>query len=184
MNVKNQIISIFGAAVLAVTAVSGVAAQNETADVNVRVSAPANASISATITGGRFSDVAYRTGNSEQNATGSIVITATDTRGVGSGWTVSLSGNGPFTTGDSSFALDKFGLPAGSVQGKDKANGKGITAQALGSVSTTPQTVMVAQRKSGMGVFDDTINGTIKVPDGTLVGDYKTTLTVAITASN
>lgn len=71
---------------------------------------------------------------------------------------------------------------ADSVRGEDDANAIGITPLAIGNVSSDAQSVMVVGRSRGLGVFDDTINGTIKVPDGTLAGDYKTTLTVAIVA--
>lgn len=71
-------------------AVAGVSA-DATADVNVKVSQPDNRVVSASITGGRFQDVKYRAGTSKQNSTAVIVVTATDTRGVGSARTLSLS---------------------------------------------------------------------------------------------
>lgn len=79
--------------------------------------------------------------------------------------------------------LTNFSLQAGSVLGKDNANAIGIPPLAIGNVSSGAQSVMVAARSRSSGVFEDTINGTIKVPDGTLAGDYKTNLTVAIVAA-
>jgi len=98
-----------------------------------------------------------------------IVVTATDTRGVGSGWTLSLAADGDFRDAHDSFPLTNFSLQAGSVQGKD--NAIGITPFAIGNVSCGAQSVMVLARSRGLGVFDDTINGTIKVPDGTFAAD-------------
>ncbi|CAN5642605.1 hypothetical protein BH09CHL1_BH09CHL1_00860 [soil metagenome] len=182
MNFKSKFVGIVGAAFMTVGMIGGAYAET-TADVNVKVGAPSNATLAASITGGRFADVTYRAGNSFQNSNGNIVVTATDTRGVGSGWTVTLSSNGDFKDGNKGFAVSNFSLQSGSVQGRDNANANGITPAAVGAVGGS-QSVMVASSGSGMGVFDDTVQGTIKVPDGTLVGDYKTTLTVAITAGN
>lgn len=183
MELKTKIVGIVGAALMTVGAFGGAYADSTTADVNVKVGAPSNAVLAASITGGRFSDVSYRAGNSFQNASGQIVVTATDTRGTGTGWTVSLSSNGDFTSADNSFSVSNLSLQSGSVQGRDNASVNGITPQAITSAGSS-QAVMVAAKKSGLGVFDDTIQGTIKVPDGTLVGDYKTTLTVSIVAGN
>lgn len=183
MQFKTKFVGIVGAALMTVGAFGGAYADSTTADVNVKVGSPSNATLAASITGGRFADVTYRAGNSSQNSNGTIVVTATDTRGTGSGWTVSLSAGGDFASGDKSFAVNNFSLQSGSVQGRDNANANGITPAAVTSVGGS-QAVMVAAKNSGLGVFDDTIQGTIKVPDGTLVGDYKTTLTVSIVAGN
>lgn len=183
MNFKSKMVGVFGAAIMTFGMLASASAAGTTADVNVKVSQPDGAVIAASITGGRFSEVKYRAGNDGQNATGTIVVTATDTRGAGTGWTVSLAGGGDFKDGDKSFALGAFSLQPGSIVGQGSANANGITPSAVGSVSTTQQTLMVAAKNKGLGVFDSTINGTIKVPDNTLVGDYKTTLTVSIVAS-
>lgn len=183
MQFKTKFVGIVGAALMTVGAFGGAYAESTTADVNVKVGSPANATLAASITGGRFADVTYRAGNSFQNSNGTIVVTATDTRGVGSGWTVSLSSGSDFTSGSQSFSVNNLSLQSGSVQGRDNANANGITPAAITAVGNS-QAVMVASKNNGLGVFDDTIQGTVKVPDGTLVGDYKTTLTVSIVAGN
>jgi hypothetical protein len=182
VNLKSTVTAFAAAALVTLSATTGAFA-GDSADVSVRVSTPSNATISASIESGSFQEVQYRTGNASQNSNGTLTVYATDTRGTGSGWTVSLKGSGPFTSAEgNSFALDKFGLQAGSVQGVSGENVNGITPQAIGGVSTNAQTIMVAQQKTGLGQFKDTINATVQVPDGTLVGQYKTTLTVAIVA--
>jgi hypothetical protein len=183
MNVKSTILGIFGAAVITMSMIGGASAGNTTtADVSVKVGQPDNGVLSASITGGAFDAVKYRAGNGSQDSRGKVVITATDTRGLGTGWTVTLQANGDFSDGAKSFSVNNFSLQPGSLQGADNANANGITAQAIGGITTSGQNVLVAQQGKGLGVFTNTIDGTIKVPDGTLVGDYKTTLTVAITA--
>jgi len=183
MNLKSTVLGIFGAAVMTMSMIGGAGAATTQAEVSVKVGAPDNAVLAASITGGAFREVKYRAGNSSQNSDGTITITATDTRGLGTGWNVKLRANGDFVAeGNKSFSINTFSLQSGSVQGLNSANANGITAQAIGGVGTSSQTVLVAQQGSGMGEFTNTVNGTIKVPDGTLVGDYKTTLTVEITA--
>ncbi|MGC4106839.1 MAG: WxL domain-containing protein [Thermomicrobiales bacterium] len=183
MNLKTAFVSVAAAALVTLSATSGAFAASDSAEVSVRVSTPGNATLSAAIDSGSFQEVQYRAGNSFQNSNGSLTVYATDTRGVGSGWTVSLKGSGPFTSAENNtFALDKFSLQSGSVQGISGENVNGIAPQAIGGVSTSAQTIMVAQPKSGTGQFRDLINAVVQVPDGTLVGQYKTTLTVAIVA--
>lgn len=183
MNIKSKVFGIVGAALISLSLIGGAAA-NTTADVNVEVTS-SGGTLSASITGANFSAVPYRAGNGSQNSTGKVTVVATDTRGVGSGWTVTIQSNGDFKTnaGDRSFAVNNFSLQSGSTQGKDNANVNNIQCQAV-AISTSPQTIMTAQRGYGLGTFENTINATIAVPDNTLVGTYKTTLTVSITASN
>jgi hypothetical protein len=182
MNLKSKVLGIFGAAMITMSMIGGASAATATADVSVRVGQPDNGILSASITGGAFQEVKYRAGSGFQNSAGKVIITATDTRGLGSGWTVTLRANGDFTDGSKSFSVNNFSLQPGSLQGADNANANGISAQAIGGLTTSSQNVLVAQQGKGLGVFTNTIDGTIKVPDGTLVGDYKTTLTVEITA--
>jgi hypothetical protein len=185
MNLKSKVFGIVGAALISLSMVGAVGAQ--TADVTVKVGAPDNAVLSASITAGTFQEVKYRPGSSFQNSDGQVTVTATDTRGVGSGWTVTIAAKGDFQdTTDSSrtFSVSNFSLQSGSMQGLSSASVNGITPAAVSAVSTSNQAIMTTKKGSGMGSFTDTINATIKVPDGTLVGSYKTTLTVTITASN
>lgn len=183
MSLKTTVTAFAAAALVTLSAATGAFAAGDSADVSVRVSTPANATLAASIESGSFQDVQYRTGTSFQNSNGTIAVYATDTRGVGSGWTVSLKGSGAFTSAENNtFSLDKFSLQSGSVQGVNGENVNGIAPQAIGGVSTNAQTVMVAQQKAGLGQFRDTINAVVQVPDGTLVGQYKTTLTVSIVA--
>lgn len=187
MKIKSTLLGIVGAALITTTMLSGASAANS-ADVSVRVSAPDNGVLSASITGARFQEVKYRAGDSFQNSVGDFVVTATDTRGVGSGWVVTIAGKGDFTDQNGSgnaIKLSALSLQAGTVQGADaysKVNG--IATGAVAAMSQSEQAIMKAEKGAGVGTFTNGIKGTIAVPDGTLVGTYQTTLTVTIAASN
>jgi hypothetical protein len=186
MNITSKVLGFVGASVIALSMITSASA-GTTADVSVKVSAPDNATIAASITSGTISEVKYRAGSSFQNSTGAITVTATDTRGIGSGWTVTLAANGDFkdsTDSTRSCSVSNFPLQADTTQGKDSASVNGLSGSAVSTVSTSNQTILSATKGNGLGVFDSTMNATIRIPDNTLVGTYKTTLTVSITASN
>ena len=183
MSLKTTVTAFAAAALVTLSAATGAFAAGDSADVTVKVSSPSNAALSASIESGSFQEVQYRAGNSFQNSNGSLTVYANDPRGTGSGWTVSLKGSGAFTSAENNtFPLEKFSLQTGSVQGVSGETINGISSREVNSLSTNPQAIMVAQQKAGLGQFKDTISAVVQVPDGTLVGQYKTTLTVSIVA--
>ena len=186
------------AAILLVASIATVAAgASETAEITVKVVAPKHAALSVAIGGASFSEVAYRApsgagdgggdGRGAQDSVGTLTLYAEDTRGVGTGWTVSVAASGPFVSVSDGvtdvIGLDHLSLEAGQVAGLNGEPIVGISSSSAGSMSApSPQAVLVAQPRTGMGQFHGSIGARISVPDGTLAGAYRTTLTVTIVA--
>lgn len=161
--------------------VRGETSTSTTATLNV---GPAlNSVFAVAVTGATFSAVTYRPGNSYQNATGSIVITVTDTRSGAPGWTVTMAASGDLRSGASSIPIGNLSFRQGTIQGRDGASTGGVSRSGL-TMSTQPQRVLSAQNRAGTGTFDYTMPGTIRVPDGVVAGTYSTTLTVTLTSGS
>ncbi|MGC4190275.1 MAG: WxL domain-containing protein [Thermomicrobiales bacterium] len=167
------------------SAVSGAYAA-DSADVTVKVSAPQGAVLSASITAGGFSDVECSV-TQDKVSSGTLSVVANDPRGEGSGWNVTFKTGDKFTDtsdGSRSFSANAFKITNQSLTPGQNSSADGVSTQTpgAGSTATSPQKIMLAQQKSGMGSYTDTINADVTVPKGTLVGQYKTTVTVSITA--
>lgn len=173
-------------AVLLLVAVGPVAALGDTSTsttASVSVGPAANSAFAVSITSATFSTVTYRPGSGSQTATGSIVVTVTDTRSGSPGWTVTLAASGDLRSGSSAIPVGNLAFLQGTVQGQDGASTNGLSRSGL-TMSTQPQRILSAPARAGTGTFDYSMPGTIRVPDGTLAGTYTTTLTVTLTSSS
>jgi len=187
MTLKSKVVGVFAAALVTISAVSGAAAADSaSADVTVKVSAPSGAVLSASITAGQFSDVEYSI-TDDKTSTGTLTVLASDPRGVGTGWNVTLKTGDKFTDasdGSKSFSGNAFKITSQSITPAQGASAQGVNVQTPGAGSTanSAQKIIVAQQRSGMGSYTDAIGAEVTVPKGTLAGNYKTTVTVSITA--
>jgi len=177
MSFKSKFVGVFGAAILTVSAVAGVAAQSASAPVSVQVNGSGQPLSVALENTQSFQAVSYNA-DAAQSTTGKFKITVSDPRGTGEGWNVKISANDDFRAdGDKSFPLsNNLTMTDGSLEG----NAKGVTKSAV-TMTAAQQTILSAQTRSGMGnVAYKDINTTVNVPAGTLSGTYKTTLNVQI----
>jgi spore coat protein U-like protein len=152
-----------------------------TATLNVGPSV--DSAFAVSVTGANFSAVTYRPGSGYQNATGSIVITVTDTRSGAPGWTVTMAASGDLRSGASSIPIGNLSFRQGTIQGRDGASTNGVSRSGI-TMSTQPQRILSVQSRAGTGTFDYTMPGTIRVPDGAVAGTYTTTLTVTLTSGS
>lgn len=151
------------------------------------VQAAPNAEVTITSTGSRvvsieaidFGDKTYSF--STQTATASAIVKVEDNTGSGSGWNVTLQGVDFERDASTKIAIGNLSLAAGTPASTAGQATTGITAPAI-TVGTGPAKIASAPALSGMGHYTITYPGTLTVPGGTLVGDYKSTLTVSITA--
>jgi hypothetical protein len=187
MNFRSKLVAVAGSAlILASSLTFGVAsaADNDTATASVKVTTNASNVLSVVIENGSFGSVVYDF--ADQDTKGTLDVTVTDLRGTAPGWNVNLSAS-DFATGDASpktFGIGNLSLAPGAASATTKfSTTNGITPSGAIQVSSAPQPILTASAGSGDGEFTSTLAGTLKVPGGTLVGDYAAEVTVSIDAA-
>lgn len=165
-------------------------AQSDEGEARVQVVPIANDGgiLSVAITNVDFGEHEYRL--ADHVANGHLTIYASDMRGTASGWTVTLAGEDlrssenpahPIPIGNvhsPEGTVDHIGYPSGHPTDSLP------TPHAAWPVSNAPATVLRASAGSGAGFYENHRPGTIlTIPGGTLIGDYKSTLTVTISGS-
>jgi hypothetical protein len=134
-----------------------------------------------------FNDVTYDL-TTIQNSSGVLKVTATDDRGTALGWSVSI-GATDFIKSDQSVGVDiGIGNLVLTPQTPTRVVGVGTTPTATtvqNPVVETPNTAQLwhAAKDEGDGQFELPLNGTLKVPAGTLVDTYTSTVTVSISVA-
>jgi hypothetical protein len=116
---------------------------------------------------------------------GDLSVEVTDTRGTAEGWNVLLSAT-EFKRLDElyTFGIDNLSLIADLVTdqeyGGEVADASCIDATSASPVDGTGQPILSAGVDCGMGQSVLEMNGTLKIPGGTLAGTYQSIVTVAI----
>lgn len=163
---------------------------------------PANAgTVTAQITAGGlsasvsdliFPSVAYR--NEAQAVTGTMVVSADDSRGTGAGWSVSVQGSvfvyagaaGGTDIPASAFALTSAEEPtwvAGQAVSLIAANGPQIPPEIVYGSLESPIKTIRATAAYGAGTYLQELGVTLTIPGQSHVGTYTGTLTTTISAT-
>jgi hypothetical protein len=178
MNILKRIGAVISAIALFATVISG--SQAATSDnAVVTITTQPGAGLTASITGTSFGSIAYSFTDSAP-LSGTLTVTALDTRGTAAGWNIVLSATN-FTGSTGSIPVNRFSLSAGTVT-TIAGPSSGQTTSALTPVSTTAAKVWSAAIGSGDGSYSLNVPASLVVPGGTLVGTYTSVVTVAITS--
>lgn len=175
MNFKSKLVSVFGAGIIALSMVGGVAANNQ-AQVNVQVNRDGSGTLTYSLQARDFNGVNT---SYDQNVTsqGTLELTVKDGRFTQEGWTITMSGT-TFTSGTSAtIPISNFSVTPESVVA-DKGQSNPMPAAKSLTMSTNPQTALEAPRGSGSGEYKATYRGSVSVPANTPAGTYTTTITV------
>ena len=158
------------------------AAESGTGNASVQITAGSSSVMSVEVTSANFGTSEYS--YAETSKTAKVTITATDNRGTGLGWHVNLSGTDFAGNNGKSFDVGNLALAAdalnGVASGGYNPSVDGITKNGAAPVKSSPTSILSAQASKGIGQFKYDMNGTLKIPAGTLVGTYTSVLTVAI----
>lgn len=194
MRTRIRMLAIVGALAL-------IATQGATALAQPVPSATGNATVSITsdtttnflavsITNASFLAVPFSFVN--QPTTGSLTVTATDTRGSSAGWAVTLNAT-DFRRSDNpaiAFDISNLNLNAGTLialfYGGSMGSTVGIIASSAAPVQETglgTTTIINSPPPAGSGQYELPMNGALNVPGGTLIGTYTSVVTVAIAAA-
>ncbi len=178
MNIRKRLATGLAAFALFATAISGSqAATSDTA--TVAITTQPGAGLTASITGTSFGSIPYSFTDSAP-LSGSLTITALDTRGTAAGWNIVLSATN-FTGSTGSIPVNRFSLAAGTVS-TIAGPSTGQTTSALNPVSTAAAKVWSAAVGFGDGSYSLNTPASLVVPGGTLVGTYTSVVTVSITS--
>lgn len=189
MNIKTRVLSVAGAAIIALGTISGVAADEPTTstavgtDVNVKVSAPEDGALTWGITATTPFTAVTGSLETDQTSEGGLQLTVQDTRFTRVGWELSISGT-DFTgveTGES-LAASNFSVAPGALT--VLAGDTGVTP-ASGSIQlgSEGQSVIMAPEGSGSGIYSLPLTGTMTIPANTTADTYVSTITVDQTSA-
>jgi hypothetical protein len=166
------------------------------------VSVPASAgTVTAQVTAGgltasvsdlSFPSVVYR--NEAHDVTGTMVVTADDSRGTGAGWSVTVQGSAFVFAGAaggtdipaSAFALTSAEQPtwvAGQAVSLTAANGPQIPPTIVYGSLASPIKTIRATAAYGAGTYNQDLAVTLTIPGQSYVGTYTGTLTTTISAT-
>jgi hypothetical protein len=167
--------------------VAGLASANAatTANASVEITVPAGSGLTASIQNATLDPVPYSFSN--QTASGTLTLGATDNRGTAAGWHVSLKASAPTFVGS---AGNPFNIPVGGlaiVSGgtvsriSGNLDVSGQSRPGIGSVSdSTAAPLWSAAVGSGDGDYKLASTANLLVPGGTRVDTYTVTLQVSI----
>lgn len=188
MNIKTRVLSIAGAAIIALGTITGVAAGKPATDatetdVTVQVSAPTDGALSWGIAGtAPFSAV---TGSLDNAGTseGGLTLTVEDTRFTRVGWSLSISAT-DFTGSDTAatIGVGNFSVTPselGVLAGDTNVNPTSGSLQLSGS----GQVLITAPEGSGSGSYTLPLAGTVTIPANTVADTYVSTITVDETSA-
>jgi hypothetical protein len=132
--------------------------------------------------------------NAAHDVSGTMVVTADDSRGTGAGWSVSVQGSAFAYTGAAggtsipaaNFALTSAAQPtwiAGQVVSLTAANGPQVPPEIVYGSLATPIKTIRATAAYGAGTYSQSLGVTLTIPAQSHVGTYTGTLTTTISAT-
>lgn len=194
MNTRSKFVAVVGSGlILASSVMTGFAAGNDTGDATVSITSNTTDNvISVLISDGVFGSHAYSLG--DQDVSTAMTVTVDDMRGTEAGWTVKLKATDfnpdPLTSSANAAAFDieNLTLTPGAPAVVDPvaqpaANTDGQDVNTLDPVLETDQALWTATNGNGAGEFDLVLDGDLTIPGGTLVGNYKSIVTVTLDAA-
>jgi hypothetical protein len=181
-----RLVSGLGAAALLIGVVAGPASAGTVTQV---VTA---GGLTASVADLSLPSVVYR--NEARAVTGTMVVTADDSRGTGAGWSVSVQASDFAYTGAaggsaipaSAFALTSAQEPtwiAGQAVSLTAANGPQIPPEIVYGSLETPIKTIRATAAYGAGTYSQDLGVTLTIPGQSHVGTYTGTLTTTISAT-
>lgn len=165
----------------------GVFAQSDTGMATVEIVPIANdgGTLSVAIINVDFGEHEYRL--TDHTVNGKLSIYASDMRGTAGGWTVTLAGTDLNSSSYPTLPISIGNLysPAGTVCHIGDPSGHPTDAPpvpvASWLISHSPVAVLSAVPGTGAGIYENSRAGTLlNIPGGTLIGEYKSTLTITI----
>jgi hypothetical protein len=186
INGARRLASAFGAATLLVGAISIPAFAGT---VTLEITA---GGLTASVSDLDLPSVVYR--NEAHDVTGTMVVTADDSRGTGAGWSVTVQGSAFVYAGAaggtdipaSAFALTSAQEPtliAGQPVSLIAANGPQIPPEIVYGSLATPIKTIRATAAYGAGSYNQDLEVTLTIPGQSAVGTYTGTLTTTISAT-
>jgi hypothetical protein len=187
MNFKSKLVSVFGAGIIALSMVGGVAAQethSDQADVRVAVNMPEGGTLTYWIadSGAGFTPV-MSTFNEDGESTGTLILSVEDTRFNREGWALGISTSG-FTgqTTQDVIEADHLEIVPGSVDTVAGDNGDHFVKPAQIVMDSETQGILSAPEGSGSGQYTLPLNATVTIPANTEADTYVATVIVTETA--
>jgi len=148
--------------------------------------------LSASVSDLTFPGVTYD--NADQDVTGTMIVSADDSRGTGAGWSVTVQGSefvfagaaGGSNIPAANFALTSAEQPtwvAGQAVSLTAANGPQIPPEIVYGSLATPIKTIRATAAYGAGTYLQNLGVTLTIPGQAHVGTYTGTLTTTISAT-
>jgi hypothetical protein len=181
MSIRHRLGAAIGALALFATALAGSQAAGTSDSATVNITTQPGAGLTASITGTSFGSIPYSFSNSAP-LSGSLTLTALDTRGTAAGWNIVLSAtdfDGAATT--DFIPVGQLALTPGAIT-TIAGPSTGQTTFPLAPVSTSAAKIWNAASGSGDGSYSLAVPASLVVPGGTLVDSYTSVVTVAITS--
>lgn len=175
-----KLITMAFATIFAFTSIAAAANQP---NASVEVGAKPGSGLTASIGAADFGRIDHSL-DSQTIQGKSLVVNISDTRGTGEGWSVTIAGTDFKRQDGKSFGIDNLSLQTPQVT---TLKGQEYTKHAF-QVNGVPMVqsngqnskIASAQSNTGIGEYKLTHPATLTVPGGTLIGSYKSTLTVSI----
>jgi hypothetical protein len=187
--IRRRAVLAMGTAGLLAAALAGPALAADTVSQTIT----AGGGLSASVANLNFPDVAYE--NATHDVTGTMVLTADDSRGSSAGWSVTIQGSDFVYTGANggadipaaNFALTSAQQPtalAGQPVSLVDSTGPQIPIEGIvfGSLED-PLKTLRATAAYGNGTYSQDLGVTLTIPGQSKVGTYTGTLTTTISAT-
>lgn len=175
MNFKSKLVSVFGAGIIALSMVGGVAANNQV-DVNVEVIKGGSGTLTYSLSAGTFSTATTSLTNTATSE-GTLTLNVLDERFNFEGWTITMSATEFTSPGKQSFGPEALQVSTDGTVQPVRGDAKGVTASGA-TMSTQGTPVIKAERGTGSGEYQMVYKGKVTVPANTQAGTYTTTITV------
>lgn len=185
MNFKSKLVSVFGAGIIALSMVGGVAAQNSTtADVTLTVEAQNQGGLSIVQVqqSTQFTHV-KSTFNSGGETNGGLTVEIKDERFTRAGWSLNISGTDfKGQRANNTMPVSQMTIQNIAVQ---KHEGDPAPPAAIQSASMSNQGVKIVSAAvgSGSGRYTVSMNTKVVVPANTTADTYKTVVTFTLDAA-
>lgn len=176
MNLKTRIATFATAAILAVSASTGVLAETQST-VTQEIGTNENGVLNAYIEDGALTRKPFSF--QSQTSTGTLNLHVEDSRGSGAGWNVRVQST-EFRNGNNSIPADNFRHKGiGSIV-THHGDANGIISESQDQSFQNPVKVLKADSPRGTGEFTVPMNVELAIPGAQPAGTYTATFTVAI----